>query len=656
MYIIYSMLLSFLICDSVPFILAQAVSQISSSLSPDSTASVLDLTESTIALSIAEITTQTDAASSSFVSAIPTELSDPLNITGTPDPGLSSSDMSQVLPSESNPRATSTTIEWITASLPPSTTTTTITFPLSGSETTLSETGTSASASTPSFINTATSEVSLSTSRSTSLVSTSILISTSTSVFSVDLSTSGTSASTSTPSSTNAVTSEVFLNTSQFTSLVSASISITTSTSVPSIALSTPNSTLLIPPETEISVIPTGLLFSSVEPSSIAPSASSGTVSSGIEPLPSSTAIITTDSNVTTLFILQNSTANSSTIPLPESGTFSTVVATLPTVPIDPLTTNSSVVPSVLPTDLSSSLPITTVFPPSPSGNNGNGSSPSASGSNSPSQNTSGSESGSFPSDSIASVTPQSSAIKSNLTISYQSETPTAATDTVSSPKPSDVPSIIETTAPLTVISLDTNPSGIEPTSSAKFSVLSSAIISSEILSEFDTSTADFSTNQVNTTPHSGLSHISYTSTIETINPTLSIATTTTTTYTFPDVESSSSPLDETFSSDIKSLFSTTSVSNSGFLIESTPTMTTLLVSTSPISASLGLESPPSVESSTQSLSVSSVPITVSFLPGDMAESKTTTYLSSVYTLIQVYTRSPTSSVVELRSSPILPN
>ncbi|TGO54628.1 hypothetical protein BCON_0104g00250 [Botryotinia convoluta] len=598
------MLLSFLICDSVPFILAQAVSHISSSSSPDFTASVLNLTESTTALSFAEITTQTGVASSSFVFAIPTELSEPINITGTPDPGLSSSNLSQVLPSESNPRATSTTIEWITASLPPSTTTTTITFPLGGSETTLPESGTSASASTP--------------------------------------------------SSTNTVTFEVFLSTSESTSLVSSSILTGTSTSVFSVALSISNSTALTPADTGISVIPTESPFSSAEPSIIASSASPSTVPSGIEPLPSSTAIFTTDSSITTLFISESFRANSSTIPLPDSSTFSTIVATLSTVPINPSISSSSVVPSVPPPDPSSFVPITTVPSPSPSGNSGNGSFPSASGSNGSPPSASGSGNGSSPSASIATVTLQSSTIESNTTISYQSETPKVATDTGSSAEPSDVPSIIEPAASPTVISLGTNHSGIESTSSAEFSVSSNANVSSGTLSEFDTSTTSCSTSQVNTTPDSGVSHIPYTSTIEIINPTLDISTTIAPTLT--DLVLSSLPLGKTFSSDIQSLVSTPSVSNSGFFIESAPTVTTLIVSKSPISTSQAPASPPSVEASAQSLSVSSVPVTVSFLPGDMAESKTTTYLSSIYTLIQVYTRSPTSGVVESSSSPILPN
>ncbi|KAF5868167.1 uncharacterized protein Bfra_007363 [Botrytis fragariae] len=606
MYITYSIFLYFLVCDSIPSILAQAVSQISSSLLPDSIVSVLNLTEGTTSLPSAEITTQTGVASSPFIFAIPTELSEPINITGTPDPGLSSSDLSQALPSESNPRATSTTIEWITASLPPSTTTTTITFPLGGSETTLSGSGTSASASTS--------------------------------------------------SSTNTVTSEVFLNTSQSTPLVSPSILIGTSTSVLSVALSTSNSTVLTSSETGISVIPMVSPLSSAELSSIVPPTSSSTVSSVIESLASATAIFTTESSVTTLLISESFTGFFSTTPLPESTTFSTIVATLSTVPINPSISSSSVVPSVRPSDPSSFVPITTVPSPSPSGNSGNGSFPSASKSNSSPPSASGSGNGSSPSDSIAIVTPQSSTIESNTTILYQSETPTVATDTGSSAKPSDVPSTIEPAASSTVISLGTNHSGIESTSSAEFLVSSSAIVSSGTLSKFDISTTNCSASQVNTTPDSGVSHIPYTSTVEMINPTLDIATTTTTTSTstLPGLEPSSSTLDETSSSEIEPLISTTSVSNLGFFIESHTTI--LIVSSSAFLTNPAPASSTSVESSVQSLSVSSVPVIVSFLPGDMAESRTTTYLSSIYTLIQVYTRSLTSSVVESSSSPILPN
>ncbi|TGO29526.1 hypothetical protein BPAE_0014g00780 [Botrytis paeoniae] len=604
MYITYSIFLCFLVCDSIPSILAQAVLQISSSLSPDSIASVLDLTESITSLPSAEITTQTGVASSPFVFAIPAELSEPINITGTPDPGVSSSGLSQALPSESNPRATSTTIEWITASLPPSTTTTTITFPLGGSQTTLSGSGTSASASTP--------------------------------------------------SSTNTVTSEVFLNTSQSTSLVSPSVLIGTGTSVLSVALSTSNSTVLTLSETETSVISTESPFSSAELSGIAPPASSSTVSRALESLASATAIFTTEFRVTTLLTSESFTGGFSITPLPESTTFSTIVATLSTVPINPSISSSSVVPSVPPSDPSSFVPITTVPSPSPLGNSGNGSLPSASSSNSSPPSASGSENGSSLSASIANVTPQSSTIESNTTISYQSETPTVATDTGSSAKPSDVPSIIGPAASPTVISLGTNHSGIESTSSAEFSVSSSATVSSGTLSEFDISTTNCSTGQVNTTPDSRVNHISSTSTIEIFNPTLDIATTTTTS-TLSGLEPSS-PLGETFSSDIDSLISTTSVSNPGFFIESHTTTTTLIVSPFAFFTNPAPASSTSVESSGQSLSVSSVPVIVSFLPGNMAESKTTTYLSSIYTLIQVYTRSPTSSVVESSSSPILPN
>ncbi|THV46285.1 hypothetical protein BGAL_0398g00070 [Botrytis galanthina] len=604
MYIIYSIFQFFLVCDSLPFILAQAVSQISSSLSPDSTASVLDLSESTTALSFAEITTRTGVASSPFIFAIPTELSEPINITGTPDPGLSSSDVSQALPSESNPRATSTTIEWITASLPPSTTTTTITFPLGGSETTLSGSGTSASASNP--------------------------------------------------SSTNTVTSEVFLSTSQSTSLVSPSILIITSTSVLPVALSTSNSTVLTPSETGISVIPTESPSSSAELSGIAPSVTFSIASSGIESLASSTPIFTTGSSITTLLVSESFTESSSTTPLPGSETFSTIVETLSTVLTNPSISNSSVVPSVPPPDPSSFEPITTVPSPSSSENSGSTSSPSTSRSNGSSPSASGPENGSSSSDSIATIAPQSSITDSNTTILYQSETPIAATDTVPSTKPSDVPSIIETAASLTSISLGTNPSGIEFTSSAEFSVSSSTIDSSETLSGFEIFITNSSTAQVSTEPNPGVSHTSCSSTIEIVNSTLEISTTTASSLT--DLVSSLLPLDKTFSSDIQSLVSTSSLSNSGFFIELAPTVTTLIVSTSPISTSPAPASAPSVESSAQSFSISSVPVTVSFLPGDMAESKTTTYLSSIYTLIQVYTRSPTFSVVESSSSPILPN
>ncbi|KAF7885817.1 uncharacterized protein EAF02_004326 [Botrytis sinoallii] len=610
MYIIYSIFLFFLVCDSVSFTLAQAVSQISSSLSPNSTASVLDPTESTTALSFAEITTQTGVASSPFIFAIPTELSEPINITGTPDPGLSSSDVSQALPSESNPRATSTTIEWITASLPPSTTTTTITFPLGGSETTTSGSGTSASASTP--------------------------------------------------SSTNTVTSEVFLSTSQSTSLVSPSIMISTSTSVLPVAPSTSNSTVLTPSETGISVIPTESPLSSAELSGITPSASSSIVSSGIESLAFSTTIFTTEPSITTLLISESFTENSSTTPLPELSTFSTIVATLSTVPINPSISYSSEVPSVPPPDPSSFEPITTVPSPSSSGNSGSSSSPSASGLIGSSPSASESGNGSSPSDSVATITPQSSTIDSSTTISYQSETLTAATDTVPSAKPSDVPSIIETAASSTVISLGTSLSVIESTSSVEFSVTSSTIDSSETLSEFDVFTTSSSTVQVNTEPNPGVSHshchshCSCSSKIKTANSTVKISTTTASSLT--DLVPSLSPLDKTFNSDIQSFVSTSSVWNTRFFIESVPTVTTLVVSTSPKSTSPATASPPRVKSSAQSFSVSSIPVTVSFLPGDMAESKTTTYLSSIYTLIQVYTRSPTFSVVESSSSPILPN
>ncbi|KAF7888004.1 uncharacterized protein EAF01_011158 [Botrytis porri] len=604
MYFIYSIFLYFLVCDSIPSILAHAVSQISSSLLPGSIISAFGLTESTTVLASAGITTQTSVASSPFTFSTPTELSEPIDIRGTPDPGLSSSSLSQILLSESNPRATSTTIEWIITSLPPSTSTTTIKFPLSGSETTLSESGTSASASTPSSINTVTSEVLLSTPQSTSLVSSPILTSAGTSVFSVSLSTS--------------------------------------------------NSTVLTPSVTGISVIPTESAFSSDEPSSIAPSTSSGTGSSDIEPLASCTAIITTDSSITTLFTSESFTANSSTITLPESASFSAIEATSSTVVTNPSISDSSVILSVSPLGPSSFESITIVPSASSSENDGRGPSLTASGSNGSSPSASGSGNGTSSSDSIATITLQSSTIESNTTIAYQSVTPTAATDTVPSAKTSHVPSIIETAASLTVVSLGTNPSGLEPTSSAEFSVSSNAIVSSGAMSEFAASTTNPSTVQVKTELNPGVSHTSFSSTIEIANSTLEISTTPSSSLT--DLVPSLSSLDKTFSSDIETLVSTTSTSISGFFIELAPTMTTLIVPTFPISTSPAPSSPPSVESSAQSLSASSAAVTVSFLPGNMAESTATTYLSSIYTLMQVYTRSSISSMVEPSSNPILPN
>ncbi|KAK6603962.1 hypothetical protein H4I95_05865 [Botrytis cinerea] len=602
MYITYSILLYFLVCDSLPSILAQAVSHIGPFLSPNSSAPVLELTESTTASSFTEIKTRISVKPSSFVSATSTELLEPINITETLEPGLSSSDLSQILPSESNPRATSTTIEWITASLPPSTTTTTITFPLSESKTALSESGTSVSAFT---------------------------------------------------SSTNTGTSEVFLSTPQSTSLVSSSILISTSTSALSVALSTSNSAILTPSETGISGIPTETPFSSAELSSIAPSASLGALSSSIEPLASSTAISTTNFSITTLFIYESSTADFSTALLPESTISSTIIATLSTVPINSSILSSSALPSVTTPGPSSFVPITTV-PSPPSRNSGSGSSPSASDSNDSSLSASGSGNGSSPSDSIATITPQIFTTYSNTTTSYQSETLTADIDTVLSTKTSDVPSIIEPAASPTGISPGTDPIGTKPTSSTGLALSSSEIVSSKTLSGFDTSTKNSSTTQVNTEPYSGASHTLCPSTTGIISSTLDTSTTTAPTLT--DLVPSSSLIDETFSSDNESLISTTSGSISGFFIESLPTVTPTIISTTAISTNPTPVPQSNMESTAQSLSVPSVPVTVNFVPGDMAESKTTTYLSSVYTLIQVYTRSPTSSVIESSSSPILPN
>ncbi|KAM3150449.1 hypothetical protein ABEW05_009249 [Botrytis cinerea] len=602
MYITYSILLYFLVCDSLPSILAQAVSHIGPFLSPNSSAPVLELTESTTASSFTEIKTRISVKPSSFVSATSTELLEPINITETLEPGLSSSDLSQILPSESNPRATSTTIEWITASLPPSTTTTTITFPLSESKTALSESGTSVSAFT---------------------------------------------------SSTNTGTSEVFLSTPQSTSLVSSSILISTSTSALSVALSTSNSAILTPSETGISGIPTETPFSSAELSSIAPSASLGALSSSFEPLASSTAISTTNFSITTLFIYESSTADSSTALLPESTISSTIIATLSTVPINSSILSSSALPSVTTPGPSSFVPITTV-PSPPSRNSGSGSSPSASDSNDSSLSASGSGNGSSPSDSIATITPQIFTTYSNTTTSYQSETLTADIDTVLSTKTSDVPSIIEPAASPTGISPGTDPIGTKPTSSTGLALSSSEIVSSKTLSGFDTSRKNSSTTQVNTEPNSGASHTLCPSTTGIISSTLDTSTTTAPTLT--DLVPSSSLIDETFSSDNESLISTTSGSISGFFIESLPTVTPIIISTTAISTNPTPVPQSNMESTAQSLSVPSVPVTVNFVPGDMAESKTTTYLSSVYTLIQVYTRSPTSSVIESSSSPILPN
>ncbi|KAK6603597.1 hypothetical protein H4I96_06365 [Botrytis cinerea] len=602
MYITYSILLYFLVCDSLPSILAQAVSHIGPFLSPNSSAPVLELTESTTASSFTEIKTRISVKPSSFVSATSTELLEPINITETLEPGLSSSDLSQILPSESNPRATSTTIEWITASLPPSTTTTTITFPLSEFKTALSESGTSVSAFT---------------------------------------------------SSTNTGTSEVFLSTPQSTSLVSSSILISTSTSALSVALSTSNSAILTPSETGISGIPTETPFSSAELSSIAPSASLGALSNSIEPLASSTAISTTNFSITTLFIYESSTADFSTALLPESTISSTIIATLSTVPINSSILSSSALPSVTTPGPSSFVPITTV-PSPPSRNSGSGSSPSASDSNDSSLSASGSGNGSSPSDSIATITPQIFTTYSNTTTSYQSETLTADIDTVLSTKTSDVPSIIEPAASPAGISPGTDPIGTKPTSSTGLALSSSEIVSSKTLSGFDTSTKNSSTTQVNTEPYSGASHTLCPSTTGIISSTLDTSTTTAPTLT--DLVPSSSLIDETFSSDNESLISTTSGSISGFFIESLPTVTPIIISTTAISTNPTPVPQSNMESTAQSLSVPSVPVTVNFVPGDMAESKTTTYLSSVYTLIQVYTRSPTSSVIESSSSPILPN
>ncbi|KAK8907741.1 hypothetical protein QC760_003623 [Botrytis cinerea] len=555
MYITYSILLYFLVCDSLPSILAQAVSHIGPFLSPNSSAPVLELTESTTASSFTEIKTRISVKPSSFVSATSTELLEPINITETLEPGLSSSDLSQILPSESNPRATST--------------------------------------------------------------------------------------------------SEVFLSTPQSTSLVSSSILISTSTSALSVALSTSNSAILTPSETGISGIPTETPFSSAELSSIAPSASLGALSSSIEPLASSTAISTTNFSITTLFIYESSTADFSTALLPESTISSTIIATLSTVPINSSILSSSALPSVTTPGPSSFVPITTV-PSPPSRNGGSGSSPSASDSNDSSLSASGSGNGSSPSDSIATITPQIFTTYSNTTTSYQSETLTADIDTVLSTKTSDVPSIIEPAASPTGISPGTDPISTKPTSSTGLALSSSDIVSSKTLSGFDTSTKNSSTTQVNTEPNSGASHTLCPSTTGIISSTLDTSTTTAPTLT--DLVPSSSLIDETFSSDIESLISTTSGSISGFFIESLPTVTPIIISTTSISTNPTPVPQYNVESTAQSLSVPSVPVTVNFVPGDMAESKTTTYLSSVYTLIQVYTRSPTSSVIESSSSPILPN
>ncbi|KAF7877240.1 hypothetical protein EAF04_000925 [Stromatinia cepivora] len=143
MYITFEALLFCLLCDSIPFVLAQVVVPINPSLSQTSVVSILSPTTSTAdAFRSAAITTQSDLIPvSSILLATSNDLSMPINATETTYTTLESSYQAQILHFDSSHRAISTTIEWITrsASLPPSTSTTTITYLPDGSKITLSE-------------------------------------------------------------------------------------------------------------------------------------------------------------------------------------------------------------------------------------------------------------------------------------------------------------------------------------------------------------------------------------------------------------------------------------------------------------------------------------------------------------------------------------
>ncbi|CAD6446102.1 b7832fc0-9722-41e1-a944-4f67cff53c20-CDS [Sclerotinia trifoliorum] len=133
----------FLLYDSVPFVLSQVLQPINSSFSQTSVMSILTLTISTTDMFRSPtITPQNDLIPvSSTLLVNSNELSMPISTMETSVPALVSSYQAQILHFNSNNRAISTTIEWITrsASLSPSTSTTTVTYLPDGSEIALSK-------------------------------------------------------------------------------------------------------------------------------------------------------------------------------------------------------------------------------------------------------------------------------------------------------------------------------------------------------------------------------------------------------------------------------------------------------------------------------------------------------------------------------------
>ncbi|APA08808.1 hypothetical protein sscle_04g035780 [Sclerotinia sclerotiorum 1980 UF-70] len=132
-----------LLCDSVPFVLSQVVEPMNHSFTQTSVISILSLTTSTTEIFPSPtITPQNDLIPvSSTLLVTPNELSTPISTTETNITALPSSCQAQILQFDSNNRALSTTIQWITrsASLSPSTSTTTVTYLPDGSEISLSK-------------------------------------------------------------------------------------------------------------------------------------------------------------------------------------------------------------------------------------------------------------------------------------------------------------------------------------------------------------------------------------------------------------------------------------------------------------------------------------------------------------------------------------
>ncbi|EDN99742.1 hypothetical protein SS1G_02600 [Sclerotinia sclerotiorum 1980 UF-70] len=120
-----------LLCDSVPFVLSQVVEPMNHSFTQTSVISILSLTTSTTEIFPSPtITPQNDLIPvSSTLLVTPNELSTPISTTETNITALPSSCQAQILQFDSNNRALSTTIQWITrsASLSPSTSFTTTT-------------------------------------------------------------------------------------------------------------------------------------------------------------------------------------------------------------------------------------------------------------------------------------------------------------------------------------------------------------------------------------------------------------------------------------------------------------------------------------------------------------------------------------------------